>query len=530
MPSGRSTQRRRRASTGGRSHVGARVAGPSAAARIAVASAAATAGATAVLAGTRLLTRRPVGTADNTDGIRLYCGVGLVPATADRRADWKGGVVVHFTRDGPCTDPIPSAALLILKGAAHGYPERWSLTRLGWAYALLAGTVTAAAGWAVCAEGLERPLLLLPTMLPLADRDFARLFISTYSEPAGLLAAATLMLGTTVLAGTRPAHRLERALGLVLTGGGGLLASTSKLAYAPLLPIAAAVSAGTALPLPRSARRWTDRIAGCISALAVLAAAVRPALTALRWQSRYYPGVNAHNVVFTTLLPELGPGAATAVGLPPAAAAYSGRGSSDANGIPIDPQLIPGWRAAIGDEPGRAQRAAHRQLLLHPRALLRAVGVAMQATRGRDLDYLPDNPLPAGVAAARTVTATGSMGHDGAALRTWLDAMSAPYGPSLLAVLGLAAGFCSLVKRPRNDLVAALDRIAGVGAAGAVGIAALAVLGDGYYEVAKHAWLSAFLLDVTAAALLGSVLLGAARIGVATPTLATRPHGAPRLR
>jgi hypothetical protein len=32
----------------------------------------------------------------------------------------------------------------------------------------------------------------------------------------------------------------------------------------------------------------------------------------------------------------------------------------------------------------------------------------------------------------------------------------------------------------------------------------LAVVGDGYYEIAKHVWLSAYLLDVTGAALLGA--------------------------
>lgn len=49
-----------------------------------------------------------------------------------------------------------------------------------------------------------------------------------------------------------------------------------------------------------------------------------------------------------------------------------------------------------------------------------------------------------------------------------------------------------------------LIRVAGVSAVGAVGVAALAVVGDGYYEIAKHVWLSAYLLDVTAAALLGA--------------------------
>jgi len=48
--------------------------------------------------------------------------------------------------------------------------------------------------------------------------------------------------------------------------------------------------------------------------------------------------------------------------------------------------------------------------------------------------------------------------------------------------------------------------VAAVAAVSAVGVVAAAVLGDGYFEIAKHVWLAACLLVVTAAA----VVLGAA--------------------
>ncbi|WP_326826808.1 hypothetical protein [Streptosporangium sp. NBC_01756] len=460
--------------------------------RVAVSLAAAGGCVCAILRVTGLLSGRPIGAADNTDGIRLYRGAGLIPDTADRRSDWKNGVVVHFTRGAPSFDPIPSAALKILRAAVRGHPEHWSLTRLGGTYALLTGAVAGAAAWALSADGPARPLALLPILLPLADRDFARFFISTYSEPAGLLAVAALLSGTAILAANRPVQRVERVVGLALTGGGGLLAATTKNAYGPLLPLAAVVCAES------------GRIAGYAVASAILGAAVRPVVTAQRWQSRVYHGVNTHNLIFTMLLPELGPGATVAVGLPPEAAAYSGHGSSDAEGVPLDPDAIPGWRAVIGDDPGGARNAAYRYLARHPAALARAVGVAMQATQGRGIDYLRDDPLPAGADIPKKVTPTGSMGHDGDALRAWLDGLPAPWHPSLLAALGIAIGSASLVGRPRSGLVHVLIRVAGVSAVGAVGVAALAVVGDGYYEIAKHVWLSAYLLDVTAAALLGA--------------------------
>jgi hypothetical protein len=291
-------------------------------------------------------------------------------------------------------------------------------------------------------------------------------------------------------------------VGLALACVGGLLASTAKIGYSPLLLVAAAVATAAPAPPHRG-----DRIARPLTAAAMLAVAVRPVVAAIRWQSRYYPGVNTHNLVFTMLLPELGPGAAGAVGLPPDAAAFAGHGSSDEHGVPVDSGRIPGWETTIGAAPGRVSRAAYRELLRHPAILTRAVGIAMRATHGRGLDYLADAPMPPGVRRARRVTATGSMGHDGTALRTWLDSLPNPSGPALFAALGLASPLVRRVAGRRGQPEAtALTGIAAASSAGAVGIAALAVLGDGYYEIAKHVWLSAFLLDVTAGALIGAAL------------------------
>ena len=462
----------------------------------------------AVLAATGLLTGSPVGAADNSDGPRLYCGAGITPATADQHSNWKGGVVIAFSRSEACPDPIPSAALPILRLAvATDGDAAWSLTRLGWLYAALIGLVTAVAAWAAGAGGPTRALVLIAPLAPLADPDFARFFISTFSEPAGLLGAYVLMCGATVLAVTSRRHGVERVVGLVLASGGGLLAATTKTAYLPLLLVAVALCLITAVKMgraPRSRARWSDRVAGPVAAALVLLAAVGPVTSALDWQSRVYPVVNAHNVIFTMLLPEAGPAAAAAVGLPPGALPSSGRGD---DGLGPELNTIPGWQSAIGDHPDAARRSAYRDLAAHPAALARAIGVAMQATRGSEIDYLLSAPLPGGVKAPSVVHATGSMGNDGQALRTWLDGMAAPWWSSLLAALGIAAGAAGLLLRPRNWRVAALTRVAGLAAVGAVGLAITAVLGDGFYEIAKHVWLAAYLLDVTLLALIGAVVV-----------------------
>jgi hypothetical protein len=53
--------------------------------------------------------------------------------------------------------------------------------------------------------------------------------------------------------------------------------------------------------------------------------------------------------------------------------------------------------------------------------------------------------------------------------------------------------------------------VAALAAVSAVGLVAAAVLGDGYFEIAKHTWLAAYLLTVTAVAVLLGLAVIAAR-------------------
>ena len=58
----------------------------------------------------------------------------------------------------------------------------------------------------------------------------------------------------------------------------------------------------------------------------------------------------------------------------------------------------------------------------------------------------------------------------------------------------------------------ALGRVAAFGAVSALGLVAAAVLGDGYFEIAKHVWLAAYFVEVTAtSALLGLAVLAVSR-------------------
>jgi hypothetical protein len=212
--------------------------------------------------------------------------------------------------------------------------------------------------------------------------------------------------------------------------------------------------------------------------------------------------VNAYDLVFTTVLPAV-PDATSALGLPAAAAEHAGSAyyPGPASGVP--------GAAVIAAAPNSAQRAALRVLADHPGAALRAVGIAVQATRGSDLSYLPSAAWTAATPPAPLGQVVGEQGATAPTLRAWLAGMRLPWLPSVLALLGVVAGVAGVCRR--RGPWSWFARIAGLAAVGAVLLAVVAVAGDGYFEIAKHVWLSAYLLDVTVLALLGT--LGAALAG-----------------
>ena len=437
----------------------------------------------------------PVGAADNGDGVRLYCGAGLLPETPNSRSSWKGGVVVDFSRTEPCADAVPSSALVILRAAVVGGGQRWSLTALGWTYAVLMALVAAGAAWAASRAALSRVTILAPALVPLIKTDFSRFFLSTYSEPAGLLGAVTLLCGLGVVLVTHRDERAERGSGLALLAVGGLVAGTAKPGYIPLTALAALVCAATALSVRKARPRWTDRVAGPLTAAALLVTAAGPVGDAIDYQKRRYGGINPHNLVYTVVLVEV-PGSAGRMGLPDDAGRLAGEAY-----FPYGPRGKPG-ADLIKARPDAVQRRALGVLLSEPTSLGRAVGVAMQATRSPALGYLPSQPYTSEPPPGEGFPPVGEQGADAASLRGWLDAMPRPWWPSVLAITGLALGVIAL--RWRHPLGRALAGTAGATAAGALGVAALAVLGDGYFEIAKHVWLAAYLLDVTLLACLGA--------------------------
>jgi hypothetical protein len=243
-------------------------------------------------------------------------------------------------------------------------------------------------------------------------------------------------------------------------------------------------------------RRWV----GLAAAGALALVAFAPVVAGVHWQQRHFAAINAHNLVYTAVLPDVGAAALGPLGLPPAALAAAGRAY-----YPDGVRGVPGAEVVAAD-PAGARRAAYEVLLAHPGAAVGAVGRGLTATLGADLSYLPSAPVTAASVPPVLGTTVGPQGADRAQMLAWLDGLTLPWLPATVVAAGLLAGVLT-VRRP--DPVGA-PRERPFGAVSAVGLVAAAVLGDGYFEIAKHTWLAAYLVAVTAT----SVVLGLAVVAV----------------
>ena len=432
-----------------------------------------------------------IGVGDNGDAYRLFCTAGLTPDTPSGFSLWRGVVVTSFTTGAtPCTT-APSSAATLLGLVVPSGPGVWSLASYAW---LLAGLAALGVGLGAAVLATVRPsralLVGVPLVGLLAASWWSRFLVSLYAEPTALVAVVWVVVGLLVVAGTRPEQRWQRLVALGLLGLGGLVGATTKPGFVPIALVAAACAALVVVRSPSHRRVW--RFAGPLVALAMLAGAASPVAQAVAGQDRSYATVNAHNLIFTALLPELGPDVVLpAVGLPPAAAAHSGEGFYWAFG-----GGIPGWTTAIEDRPDEARTAARTLLAEHPGTLATMVGRGLTATMRPQLDYLPSAPRGTAPERFEGRTVYPEAGPQTALLVRWLDAIAAGWLPVAVVLAALAAAAATVLPRVRraDPLALGLVRTAGACALLALGIVGLAVLGDGYYELSKHVWLASYLV------------------------------------
>ncbi len=445
-----------------------------------------------------------VGAGDNGDGYRLFCRAGLLPDTPELNATWRGVVVTSFTTGHPaCADGVASSASGLLD-ATMGAGPLWSLATLAWTYAGLTAVGAGVAAAALATLGARRALLVAVPLLPLLVVPWwSRFDLSTYAEPAGLLGTVWVLLGLVAVAGTPRTARAARLAALGLVVAGGVVAATAKPGFVPVGVVAALAAVTVAIGVRPG---WRARVPGAVAGALVVAVAAGPVLEALDTQDRAYGPRNTHHLVFTVLLPELGPGVLPGLGFPPAAAAASGEswywaGARD----------IPGWDAALGSRPDAARADALGVLAGNPALAVRVVTRALGATLRPALPYLPSAPRGSVPERNEVRTIYPETGPVGDLQRRYLDGIALAWLPSALAVVAVLAGAATLLPRRRRlrarSTAAGLVRVAAAAALTAVGVSAVAVVGDGFYELTKHVWLASYLLVVAA------LLLAAAGVG-----------------
>ena len=499
----------------------------------------------ALLVGAGLLARLglvggdAIGAADNGDAIRLYCVADLVPDTSDRAAPGHGVAVTEYRTGGPgCPREAPttSAGLLLQAtvavttalDATPPAPDGSDRFSLEWLAAVYVGLLAAGAGVAALAATSApslagrrarrlAPVLLavvVPPLIPLlAVPWWSRFLVSSFSESAGLLGAAWMAWGLLTVAVTRPTDRGARAAALGLIALGGVVAATAKPGF---LPVGLVAVAGCAV-VTVGTRPWWRRAPGLAVALLAVALAVaaralgdRGPGRGLRQGQRPQPRVHRRT-------PRVGAGG-------------HGRARPAPRGVPAGrPALLPRrrpQRAGLGGD-GRARRpdelrsAARLWVAEHPLVLARMVHRGLVATLRPHIPYLASEtggPRTVGGEIPRPAYPEGSqlMGPT----FVYFDGLPGRWVPPTVLVLALLAAALALIASRVPRLSAAttptargLALTAGALAVTALGIVLVAVLGDGYCELAKHVWLGSYALVVAAATLVASgVAAGAGRL------------------
>jgi hypothetical protein len=395
----------------------------------------------------RFLVPEPVGQADNRDGPRLMCDLGLAPVTHGYPRFFRYAYFEYLPSRSCASYPrylssevVPLLLARLLTPVLR-LPGTLNLIALG-----VLMCVLTAVGIASLATGLRLPLwaqlvIAAVTWLIMADAAFFDVDAGPFGEPAALVGLLLVAAGVVHLGrGWRPA-----LVGLGLAGTGGFLAVLSKEQYLILVvPVCLTlILASGDRSLGRGLRRLRTRQVGAAAAVSALLLVFTAGYTYWDYSSRYgqrLEHVQAVDMIFTDIVTTHS-NAATglrSLGLPVSWAKYAGDYYWHRPSARISP-LYPRYEGKLTDV-----NLAH-YLLTHPG---RVVHIGQQA---------------AGLALRFRVTSLGdyppSAGHRPGAFEsrvaviTWL-ARRIPPGLGLLVLLPLWAAMAAValvpLRRPRG--------------------------------------------------------------------------------
>ena len=363
----------------------------------------------------RFLVPTPVGQADNHDGPRLMCALGVQPVTGGS-ARWFSYAFFEFA-------PSASCARVSLYRSSQGVPlglAKWLTPMLG-----LPGTVNlialglltcaiASAGIASLATGLRLRLwaqLLVAAVvwLIMADAAFFDVYASPFSDSAALIGLLLVAAGVVYLGRSWAAT----VFGLILAGSGGFLAILAKEQYVILVvPICLTLILASAV---RGRGRWPRRFFRWQTGAAVAVAAVLTVLAAayVHWDSTSAYAAHLHreqtvDVIFVDIVSGHDNVRADlrALGLPASWARYAGHDYFTQVSVRNDP-LYERYGAKLS-----GTNIAHF-LLTHPNRIISigqlAAADAQQFRATNMGSYLPSAHHPPGAIENRVVAVTWLM-------------------------------------------------------------------------------------------------------------------------
>jgi hypothetical protein len=346
----------------------------------------------------RFLVPTPVAQADNRDGPRLMCGLGLVPVTHGRPRFFRFAYF-EYVHNPACAGraPYPSSQLVLLELArlltpVFGLPGSLNLIAQGVLMCALASV-----GIASLATGLRlrlwaQLLVAAAIWVIVADASFFDVMAGPFSEPAALVGLLLVAAGVVYLG---RGWRLT-LVGLALAGCGGSLAILSKEQYLVLAaPICLTLVLATASRgQGRGLRRFRTREVQAALSVALILAVMAAGYIGLDFTSHYGKRlhyIQAVDMIFTDIVTNQSsaPAELRALGLPVSWARYAGHYYWDTGSVRDNP-LFSRYEGQLTDS-----NIAH-YLLTHPGSII-SIGqkAATQALVLR-VTALGDYPASAG--------------------------------------------------------------------------------------------------------------------------------------
>ncbi|MCW2909455.1 MAG: hypothetical protein JWL68_4244 [Actinomycetia bacterium] len=363
----------------------------------------------------RFLVPAPVGQADNRDGPRLLCGLGLGPLTGNHPRFFRFSYFEYVPKQ-KCAGrvPYPSSELVPLTLGRLLTPVlglSGTLNLIAVAVVMCALVSVAIASLAV---GLRirlwaQLLVAAACWLIIADAAFFDVFAGPFSEPGALVGLLLVAAGLVYLG---RGWRLT-VFGLILAGSGGFLAVLSKEQYVVVAaPICIAlVLAATGRGPWRGLGRFRTRQAIAAVVVSLVLAVMAGAYALWDYLSSYgqrLHHIQAVDMLFTDIVTKraTAPAQLRALGLPVSWARYAGHYYWDRTSVRQSP-LYTRYTGKLSDG-----NITH-YLLTHPGSIFsvgRSAAIAAQRFRITSLgDYPVDAGHPRGAYESRVVVLTWLM-------------------------------------------------------------------------------------------------------------------------